>query len=146
MYILDEDGEADSFLGQTDPPDLSAPPPPANQSATASTFSYFQQSPTPAQSDPFAGISSSQHQQPFSSPAPLGPAPIPTFIPSQTVAAPPTLQPGPAPPQLDIQPSQPQQPRTVHFQEEPSAGTEDFKFVFSAMNHSVHTSTNVFTM
>eukprot|EP00057_Strongylocentrotus_purpuratus_P034703 XP_796242.3 PREDICTED: phospholipase DDHD2 [Strongylocentrotus purpuratus] len=132
LFPTEEDGEADSFLGQNDPPDLhvGAPPPPSNQQAAPSTFSYFQQQQQlsgPPQSDPFAGISS-QGPSPFPSPQPpslAGPATIPTYAPNNQFASPPSLQAGPPPPQavpFTSPQNVPLQPRAVHFQDEPSAG------------------------
>lgn len=135
LLSTEEDGEADSFLGQNDPPDLQvgAPPPPSNQQAAPSTFSYFQQQQLsgPPQSDPFAGISS-QGPSSFPSPQPAslaGPATIPTYAPNSQFASPPSLQAGPPPPQaVPFTSSQnaPLQPRAVHFQDEPSAGRSSY--------------------
>ncbi|XP_063963436.1 phospholipase DDHD2-like [Lytechinus pictus] len=131
LFPTDEDGEADSFLGQNDPPDLQvgAPPPLSNQQATPSTFSYFQQQQQtsgPAPSDPFAGISS-QGQTSFASPLPqpaplTGPAAVPTYAPTNQFGPPPSVQ---APPQaVPFTSAQniPPQPRGVHFQDEPPPG------------------------
>ena len=95
MCLFTEEGEADSFLGQTEPADQSSTQP--------STFSFFQQqqSTPSSHSDPFANISQSNSQvapppqQPtsMSSPAmappgvsspPSGFAPAPFSSPTQS--------------------------------------------------------------
>ncbi|XP_072177332.1 triacylglycerol hydrolase DDHD2-like [Diadema setosum] len=137
LFPTDEDGEADSFLGQNDPPDLGPPPPSTSQQGAPSTFSYFQQTSAPSsQSDPFDMVAQAEGQSPFSAPPPLptsssssGQATIPTFVPTtQHLASPPTLQPGPSPPQLEAVSQPPHQPRAVHFQDQPSGAPPTTSF------------------